>query len=277
MPRLLKPTDIARRKPFVRHKTIGCAKTISLKASVALASLPMTYSHTIAQEIGAPSFKERLVESLHSTEILMLAVFGGAMSFALMSATWLIRERNKVTVENLQLKDSLSNLRAENDRNEALIGVSDQCIIVWNGTEETPIILGQLSSPEKKLENGNNLLKFDDWLKPESSNTLEPILHELRINATPFDTTIETKTGSILEAQGRVTGSFAFMRIREVGSEREDYARIKIDHDHHYRPRHCPTGPEKIVIKNSANIHPVVAKVIDLDSDYSADWHLFEA
>jgi len=202
MPGLLKPSSIARRKPFVRKQIIARTKTLRLKAGLAFASL----------------------------EILMLAVFGGAMSFALMSASWLIRQRSRITIENTQLKKSLSNLRAQNDRNEALVNVSDQSIIVWNGVDETPKLLGTLTSCAGAPDEEEKFLNFETWLASESFQTFDPVQHELRTNAVPFDTTIKTKNGDILEAQGRISGSYAFVRIRDIGSERAEYARIKNDH-----------------------------------------------
>ena len=231
MPGLIKPDNIARHRPFVRRNVIARSRTIRLKAGLAIASLPVSYSHAIAQETKGSSFTERLLENFHSTEILMLAVFGGAMSFALMSASWLIRERVRITAENSQLKDSLSNLRAQNDRNEALVSVSDQCIIVWNGTDETPKLLGKLSPSAGTPNDSSKFLSFDNWLTSEASGSFKPMLQELRINAVPFDTSIATKSGSILEVQGRVSGTYAFVRIRELGTEREEYARIKNEHE----------------------------------------------
>ena len=47
-----------------------------------------------------------------STDVMLLAVFGGAMSFAILSATWLIRERGRMTGENQSLKSRIADLRA---------------------------------------------------------------------------------------------------------------------------------------------------------------------
>lgn len=288
MPSLLKPSNIARRKPFVRHKIIVRTKALGLKASIALASLPMAFGHAIAQETEAVSFKSRLLENFQPAEILMLAVFGGAMSFALMSASWLIRERSRITVENLLLKESLSKLRAKNDRNEALVIVSDQCIVVWNGTDETPKLLGKLSSATGTPENSEKFLAFGNWLTSESSDGFEPLLRELRANAKPFDTSVRTKNDSILETQGRVSGAYAFVRIRELGSEREEYARVKTEHEEligQFRTiEHLfEKLPMPIWLRNAAGklswINKAYADALELSEPSQAigtDWNLFD-
>ena len=288
MPGLLKPSNIARRKPFVRKQIIARTKTLGLKAGLAIASLPVAFAYAIAQEENSTSFKGRLLESLHSTEILMLAVFGGAMSFALMSASWLIRERSRITTENTQLKKSLSNLRAKNDRNEALVNVSDQSIIVWNGVDETPKLLGTLTSCAGAPDEEEKFLKFKTWLAPESFETFDPIQRELRTNAVPFDTTIKTKNGDILEAQGRISGSYAFVRIRDIGSERAEYARIK--NDHHELVGQFKTIeslfeqlPMPIWLRNAGGklswINKAYADALELSEPKQAigtDWNLFD-
>ena len=111
------------------------------------ARLPCFLQQSLCPVIGRPlpvsrktvstgnSFVQRFLGSLESSEILMLAIFGGAMSFALLSASWLIRERAKMVSTNRQLKQSLADLRASNDRNEALVSTADQRIVCleWYG------------------------------------------------------------------------------------------------------------------------------------------------
>jgi signal transduction histidine kinase len=288
MPGLLKPSSIARRKPFVRKQIIARTKTLGLKAGLAFASLPVAFAHAVAQDEKAFSFKDRLLESLHSTEILMLAVFGGAMSFALMSASWLIRERSRITTENTELKNSLSNLRAKNDLNDALVNVSDQSIIIWNGANETPKVLGTLASYKGAPEDDEAFLKFEDWLAPEAFESFDPLRRELRTNALPFDTTLKTKNGDILEAQGRISGSYAFVRIREIGSERAEYARIK--NDHHELVGQYKTIenlferlPMPIWLRNASGklswINKAYANALELSDAKQAigtDWNLFD-
>lgn len=296
MPRLIKPLNNAGLKPFARHgisvpshkSIIASAKCMGLKLGLALCSLPIAYAHAIAQEKNALSFQDRLLESFHSTEILMLAVFGGAMSFALMSASWLIRERTRITAENAQLKNSLSNLRAKNDRNEALVSIDDQCTIVWNGTDETPKLLGKLSTNAGAPKEPKDLLAFGSWLSSDASNIFEPKLRELRSNATPFDLSIQTRNGSILEAQGRVSGAYAYVRLRELSAEREEYARIKNQHEEligQFRTieRLFDKVPMPIWLRNSAGklswINKAYSDALELSDPEQAigtDWNLFD-
>ncbi|MEM7215149.1 MAG: hypothetical protein AAF423_06355, partial [Pseudomonadota bacterium] len=129
---------------------------------------------------------QQLSISLDSNDILMLAIFGGAMSFALLSAFWLIRERARMVSTNQKLKQSLANLRALNDRNEALVSTTDERIVVWNGTEDQAIVLGSLPASSGAPDDNSQFMRFAHWLDTDFSNSFENHVRELRINATGF-------------------------------------------------------------------------------------------
>ena len=105
---------------------------------------------------------------LDNSAILMLAVFGGAMSFALLSAIWMIRERTRMIEENNRLKISLSNLRATNDRNEALVKVPGQRVVVWTGKDSEPIVLEANSEDPDSDEKRKSFVAFGNWLNKEA-------------------------------------------------------------------------------------------------------------
>ncbi len=203
-----------------------------LKSTTVLSGLTLTAgaAHAAADQGFAALMKEGLFQSMESTNILMLAVFGGAMSFALMSASWLIRERNQVSLENRKLKAGLADLRARNHLNEALINIPDQKIVVWNGSDEKPVVLGNLSSssgaPEKRAE----FLGFGTWLTAESASQFDRMLKDLRVNAKSFEMPLQTRGGGILESEGSTSGSHAFVRFRELSGERAEHATLTSQH-----------------------------------------------
>ncbi|MFK5979507.1 MAG: PAS-domain containing protein [Rhizobiaceae bacterium] len=165
-----------------------------------------------------------------SVEIMMLAIFGGAMSFALLAANWLIRERSRISGENHLLKNRLSILRASHERTDALVNINDQCTVVWDGSAQTPEILGSLASISGVPKDHSAFLAFGIWLKPDSASDFEKALKDLRLNAASFDLPLQTRGGGILEAQGRTSGGHAFVRFIELGSERAALAKLEYDH-----------------------------------------------
>ncbi|MCP4070917.1 MAG: alkaline phosphatase [Hyphomicrobiales bacterium] len=168
--------------------------------------------------------------SVGSSEVMLLALFGGAMSFAMMAAFWLIRERNRVTDENRQLRQSLSNYKATNERNEALVNVADQRVVLWNATERAPIVLGSLSTACGAPDSKTEFLGFGKWITGASCETFEKALLDLRQRAVAFDMALQTRGGGVIEAQGRTSGAYAFVRFIELSGERAAFAHLEAEH-----------------------------------------------
>ena len=164
-----------------------------------------------------------------SANIMLLAVFGGAMSFAILSANWLIGERARTLAENEALKRRLGDLRIAHERLEALVNSGDQRIVVWNGADERPAILGKLSKACGAPAERAGFLAFGRWLTADSAIIFEGALKRLRLNAEAFNLPLTTKQG-VIEAQGRTSGSHAFVRFAELSGERSALARLETDH-----------------------------------------------
>ena len=161
----------------------------------------------------------------------MLAVFAGTMSFALLSAFWMIRERSRILSKNQRLRTDLADLRALNDRNEALLNVPGQRVIVWNSSDENPLVLGNLPLEAGAPSHNEKFLAFGSWLDSESSGKFEPALRKLRVDGVPFSLTLQSARSGLIEANGNVTGSFAFVRFSCLNGEREEHARLKGDYE----------------------------------------------
>lgn len=168
--------------------------------------------------------------SLGSGEVILLALFGGAMSFAMMAAFWLIRERNRATDENRQLRESIASFKATNERNQALVHVADQRVVLWSNTEDAPIVLGSLSNACGAPTSKTDFLRFGKWISPDSCRTFEKALQGLRKRADAFDMALQTIGGGVIEAQGRTSGAYAFIRFIELAGERAALAHLEAEH-----------------------------------------------
>lgn len=169
-------------------------------------------------------------EIFSSGEIILLAVFGGAMSFAMMAASWLIFERSRITGENAELQARVADLRAAKERSEALVNVADQRIAVWNGEDEGPTLLGSLSQKSGAPHDRAAFLAFGRWLSTDSAISFEGALKRLRDKAEAFDLPLLTRTGGVIEAQGRTSGGYAFVRFVELSGERSMLSRLEAEH-----------------------------------------------
>jgi signal transduction histidine kinase len=212
--------------------------TLARAAGVRLAGLSCAAPHARSGALAALAFALPAPAHAASTAIatgafgiadaILLAVFGGAMSFAILAASWLIRERARMATATKDMNSRLADLRASAERSEALINVADQRIVVWGGGDK-PAILGQLSDAAGGAAARADFLAFGRWLAPDSARPFEAALAALRANATPFDMPLVTRVGAILEAQGRTSGGFAFVRFVELSGERRQTSRLEAE------------------------------------------------
>lgn len=162
-------------------------------------------------------------------EVVQFAMFLGAMGAALLSAGWLIRERSRIANENRQLRDKVADLNVTVQRNEAMLNLKDQRIIVWEGASSTPNLVGTLP-PEIGVPEARALfLAFGRWLQIDSATLLDRSISALREKARPFDIAIETSKGAPLEVQGRTSGGYAIVRFINLGEARAAQALLKTE------------------------------------------------
>ncbi len=220
------PIALARKRLF--RLSTSCAALFSMSPSL-YAAIPENSDDRLTENNG---FLRGIPESipLDSSEVILLALFGGAMSFALMAAFWLIRERNRAGDEIKHLHANLAHLKAVNERNEALVNVADQRVVMWNGNQNTPVVLGSLSKTIGAPNSKSEFICFGKWMTSDSCKTFEKALQGLRKSADAFDMPLQTCSGGIIEAQGRTSGGFAFVRFIELSGERAALAHLETEH-----------------------------------------------
>lgn len=217
--------DLKSVKPFSRLRRIF--KNTSIFAGSIFTSL-------YASSSFAQSTKSNPLNIIHFNfeSVIPLAIFGGAITFALLSAFWLMKERNKISLQNQTLRERYAEMRADKERIEALVNVSDQKIVIWKNTDDKPAVMGSLSENCGAPEKDTDFAAFGKWLSPSSVIELEKSLINLRKNGEQFNIVVETTNGTPIESQGRVSGSYPFVRFHELGQERKTFASISKDHEH---------------------------------------------
>ncbi|MFV0297355.1 MAG: PAS-domain containing protein, partial [Hyphomicrobiaceae bacterium] len=76
----------------------------------------------------------------------------------------------------------------------------------------------------------NQLLRYGQWLEPEAAHDLKAGLDTLFAAGRPFNMLLRTMAGGHIEADGRVSGSRAILRMRDIAGSRRDLARIMDQH-----------------------------------------------
>lgn len=169
--------------------------------------------------------------SLSTLDVVNFAMVIGAISAAMISAIWLIRERGRTDAENRELRASLADANARAARYQSLIIDRNRRIIVWEGVGVPAEILGSLPPEMGSPDDAEEFLAFGSWLTPASARELEICSGKLRSNAERFDLTLETLNGQVIEAQGRVAGGRAFVRLVALTNLRAELAQLRTERD----------------------------------------------
>ncbi|MDQ0457973.1 ATP-binding protein [Rhizobium paknamense] len=202
----------------VKRKTVRLA----LSASTMLTACPV--SQALAQDQNAGG-----IGTFSSSEMVGFALVIGAISATLLSALWLVRQRNSIEAESQEMRSALSDANQRISRYQALIADKNRRIVIWDNSTDRPEQLGQLPLETGAPTAETDFLAFGRWLKPASAADLDTAIERLRFNAQSFDLIVETYRDEVLEVQGRVSGGRAFARFVALNNLRAELAELKIE------------------------------------------------
>ncbi len=167
---------------------------------------------------------------VNSFEVMNFALVIGAVSAAMISAIWLIRERGKIATDNGRLREALGDANSELARYKSLIVEKDRNYVLWDG--QSPVqFIGSLPLHTGAPRSNADFLAFGRWLDAASAARIDHAIDSLRASAASFDIEIETQRGHTLEVQGRTSGGCAFVRFAPLTNMRAQLAGLKTEHD----------------------------------------------
>ncbi|MGB3899503.1 MAG: ATP-binding protein [Mesorhizobium sp.] len=176
--------------------------------------------------------------SISTVEVMQMAVFAGVIGAALISAIVLIRERGRISAENVILKARLADTNAELQRSEAMLNLRNQRVVAWGSDNKKPELVGSLPLDSGAPEERAAFLAFGRWLMPRSAATLEHAIAALREKGKAFDFVAETQIGTPLDVQGRKSGAYSIVRFVSLSETQRSQARLTLENqqlvaDHH--------------------------------------------
>ena len=198
-----------------------------LKLSVFGGLLSGLAEPVLAQSNGAAQTSMRLFTS---SEMAVFSVIIGVISAALLSTMWMVRQRGNMESESREIRTALSDANQRISQYQALIADKNRRIVIWDGQNARPELLGQLPV-ETGAPQDNEFLAFGRWLKSWSAGDLDKAIDKLRSSGQSFDMVVETNRDEILEAQGRISGGRAFVRFIALNNLRAELAELKIERD----------------------------------------------
>jgi signal transduction histidine kinase len=155
---------------------------------------------------------------LGTSEVIQMAMFVGAMSAALLAATWMVRARTNLVRDNTSLRNRLSAQSATLERFETLGELSGQMVLVWAGSDEKPELVGLLGSETGAPDNRATVLAFSRWLSEDGAAKVPRAIEALRQSGMNFSILTETQNNTKIEVVGKATGNRAIVRFLALTS-----------------------------------------------------------
>lgn len=197
-----------------------------LRALLSGSALATLATGALAQQQADPTGR-----LFSSTEVAISSLIVGALGAALLSVLWLVRQRGNMEAETQEMRSALSEAQQRISKYEALIAEKNRRIIIWEGSNSRPEVLGHLPADTGAPQNDREFLAFGRWLRSGSAGELDGAVEALRSDARSFDMVVETNRDEILEVQGRVSGGKAFVRFIALNNLRAELAELKIERE----------------------------------------------
>jgi signal transduction histidine kinase len=187
---------------------------------IMLAGWVFVASPAHAAAIAPVSFLDQTLAWLSGIAVALMAVF--------VVVIWM---RNRLLKRALREQDNkVAALETALTESEAALTAEPHVLLIWRGREATPDrIAGDMKGTAKVPTNNSELLQFETWLERESSQTLLQSIGALRERGSAFNIGIKTKTGDLLEADGRAAGGLATVRLRPLAGERRQVTELAAD------------------------------------------------
>lgn len=167
---------------------------------------------------------------LDRQEIAALVLTLGVLCFAVTTAILLVRTRSRAATAEAALRDQIGMLRAESDRFNALIRSEPQILVSWAAADNQPDIVGDptlvtsAAAPQR-------VLAFGGWLEPDKAQAMERAVDALRSHGESFTLQLMTLGGHAIEADGRIIGGRAVLRLRDISGIKRDLAELSARHE----------------------------------------------
>ncbi len=167
------------------------------------------------------------IGGLRLAHVLALAITTGAMAVAL-TLLW----RSTLTARRIgrRRENETAELRRNLVAAEAILKAEPQVLIYWQHGQSVRIAVNTLTTVPGLPDDDQQLLRFGQWLEPSGAHDLKAGLDQLFAIGRAFNLLLRTTAGGHVEADGRVSGGRAILRLRDVAGSRRDLARIMDQH-----------------------------------------------
>jgi signal transduction histidine kinase len=170
-----------------------------------------------------------ILMTLERHEIAALMLTLGVVFFAVVTSVLLVRTRIRAAAADMLGRAEIMALKAETDRLNTLLLSEPQVVIVWAAAGDEPDFLGDAAFITANHV-PQHVLAFDTWLDAEGTAALEAAIALLRSQGEGFVMQFMTLAGRYVEAEGRVIGGQALLRLSDITGAKREVAEVLAKH-----------------------------------------------
>jgi signal transduction histidine kinase len=203
----------------------------AVAVGAAMGAMPAAAEEAFGEPIAGSPFGIYMLalSRLDRHEIAALALTLGILCFAVVTAIMLVRTRRRLAATEAAARDDAIALRARADRANALLLVEPQVVIAWSTTDEEPEIIGEPRLVTDRSD-PQSVLDYPSWLDPDQAEVVLSAVEGLRARGAGFAMTLITASDRLIEADGRVVGGRAVLRLRNVSGIRRELGELAVRH-----------------------------------------------
>jgi len=149
---------------------------------------------------------------------------------ALVVVCWAFFSTRRVLRRERAIRQRVGELEAQLNDAEAALTAEPHMLVVWRERDGAPErIVGTMRGAAQVPEEPERLLAFESWLDAESADALSASIADMRQNGTAFNIGVRTLGNDLVEADGRVAGGLATLRLRPLAGERKKMSELAYD------------------------------------------------
>jgi signal transduction histidine kinase len=166
---------------------------------------------------------------LDQHEVAAIALTLGILCFAVVTAILLVRTRRRLAQVEAGARDESIAAKAAIDRAYALLLAEPQILVVWAAAPGAePEIIGE---PPLIIGDAPHVLAFASWLDHDAAREMERCVDALRARGVGFVMMVTASSGHAIEAEGRVIGGRAILRLRVASGIKSELAQLRLRHE----------------------------------------------
>ena len=189
--------------------------------------LAASLSCAIVLTVAAVGARPDATASFRLVHVLAIAVSAGLLAAA---AVRMWRSTSLARRVGQRKQDEIAELRRNLAAAESMLRAEPQALVYWEHGQSVRVVCHTLATIPGLPDDTQQLLRFGQWLEQSGAHELKDGLDALFSTGKPFSMLLRTNAGGHVEAEGRVSGGRAILRLRDVAGYRRDLARIIDQH-----------------------------------------------